>query len=141
MCAVFILECFEMYRLCNIQNMLTLLFKPFDGELVLWKQTFVCKNFTIFLPIYFNLCFGCSKEPSRRDGSFEYPQHLFLLRNAKLNFLVCTLKLKCLNALSVKGISKHFCEIYWFLRSKASFFLLYRKRYLFSFKQCLQVAV
>ena len=32
--------------------------------------------------------FGCSKEPSHRDGSFEYPQHIFLLRNKKNNFLV-----------------------------------------------------
>ena len=23
------------------------------------------------------MCFGCSKEPSHRDGSFEYPQHMF----------------------------------------------------------------
>ena len=24
------------------------------------------------------MCFGCSKELSHRDGSFEYPQHMFL---------------------------------------------------------------
>ena len=29
------------------------------------------------------MCFGCSKEPSHRDGSFEYPQHMFWLRNKK----------------------------------------------------------
>ena len=29
-----------------------------------------------FLPISLNMCFGCSKEPSHRDGSFEYPQHI-----------------------------------------------------------------
>ena len=34
------------------------------------KQNFV-------LPIRFNICFGCSKEPFHRDGSFEYPQHMF----------------------------------------------------------------
>ena len=27
------------------------------------------------------MCFGCSKEMSRREGSFEYPQHMFWLRN------------------------------------------------------------
>ena len=27
------------------------------------------------------MCFGCSKEPSHRDGSFEYPQHMFWVRN------------------------------------------------------------
>ena len=31
------------------------------------------------------MCFGCSKEPSHRDGSFEYPQHMFWLRNKKKN--------------------------------------------------------
>ena len=33
------------------------------------------------------MCFGCSKEPSHRDGSFEYPQHMFWLRNKKNNFV------------------------------------------------------
>ena len=32
------------------------------------------------------MCFGCSKEPSHRDGSFEYPQHMFWLRYKKNNF-------------------------------------------------------
>ena len=40
----------------------------------------------IFLPISFYICFGCSKEPSQRDGSFEYKQHMFRLRNKKINF-------------------------------------------------------
>ena len=35
------------------------------------------KIVNIFLPISFNICFGCSKEPSHRDGSFEYPKHTF----------------------------------------------------------------
>ena len=39
----------------------------------------------IFLPIFFNICFGCSKEPSH--GSFEYPQHMFWLRNKKIFFI------------------------------------------------------
>ena len=29
------------------------------------------------------MCFGCSKEPSHRAGSFEYPHHMFLSRNNK----------------------------------------------------------
>ena len=37
----------------------------------------------IFLFISLNMCLGCSKEPSHRDGSFEYPQHMFWLRNKK----------------------------------------------------------
>ena len=39
----------------------------------------------ISLSISFNICFGCSKEQSHRDGSFEYPQHMLLLRNEKVN--------------------------------------------------------
>ena len=37
------------------------------------------------------MCFGCSKEPSHRDGSFEYPQHIFELRNKKNIFQLGTL--------------------------------------------------
>ena len=43
-------------------------------------KTFLCKIVNIFLPIIFSICFVCSKEPSRWDGSFEYPQHMFWLR-------------------------------------------------------------
>ena len=35
------------------------------------------------------MCFGCSKEPSHWEGSFEYPQHMFWLRNKKNNFQIC----------------------------------------------------
>ena len=37
----------------------------------------------IFLSINFNICFGISKEPSQRDSSFKYPQHMFWLINKK----------------------------------------------------------
>ena len=37
------------------------------------------------------MCCGCLKEPSHRDGSFEYTQHMFWLRNKKNNFLLSTL--------------------------------------------------
>ena len=39
------------------------------------------------MPISLNNCFGCSKEPSHWDGSFEYPQHMFWLRNKKIIFV------------------------------------------------------
>ena len=60
------------------------------------KQVKINKNFkhkivNSFLPISFNICFGFSKELSHLDSSFEYPQHLFWLRNKKNNFLVHTL--------------------------------------------------
>ena len=37
------------------------------------------------------MCFGCSKEPSHGDSSFEYPQHMFWLRNKKNNYQLHTL--------------------------------------------------
>ena len=37
------------------------------------------------------MCFGCSKELSHRDGSFEYPQYMFWWRNKKNNFQLRTL--------------------------------------------------
>ena len=45
----------------------------------------------IFLSISLNMCFECSNKPSHRDGSFEYPQHMFWLRYKKYNFQVHTL--------------------------------------------------
>ena len=47
------------------------------------SKTFEFKIVVIFLPINANICFWCSKEPSHRDGSFDYPQHMFWLRNKK----------------------------------------------------------
>ena len=43
-----------------------------------------------FLRISSNIYSECSKEPSHRDGSFEYPQRMFWLRNRKNIFLVRT---------------------------------------------------
>ena len=40
------------------------------------------------------MCFGCSKEPSHWDGSFEHPQHMFWLRNKKNSFQLRTLSLR-----------------------------------------------
>ena len=37
------------------------------------------------------MCSWCSKEPSHRDGSFEYPKHMFWLRNKKTCFQLRTL--------------------------------------------------
>ena len=49
------------------------------------------KIVNIFLSIIYNICFGFPKEPSHLDGYFEYPQHMFWLRDKKINFLLCTL--------------------------------------------------
>ena len=55
------------------------------------SKNFERKIAIIFLSISLNLCFGCLKEPSYRDGSFEYRQHMFWLRNKNDNFLLRTL--------------------------------------------------
>ena len=51
------------------------------------KQNFECQIANIFLPINFNMCFVCLKEPSHGDGSFEYLQQMFKWRNKKIIFL------------------------------------------------------
>ena len=50
------------------------------------KPNPVHKAVNIFIPISFNIGFGCLEEQSHRDCSFEYPQHMFWLRNKKINF-------------------------------------------------------
>ena len=47
------------------------------------RDTFERKIVNIFLIVNFSMHFGCSKEPSQWDCSFEYPQHMFWLRNKK----------------------------------------------------------
>ena len=48
------------------------------------------KIMTNFLPVSLSICFGC-KELSHRDDSFDYPHHMFCLRNKNIgpsyNFL------------------------------------------------------
>ena len=44
---------------------------------------FECEIVIIFLSIKINTCFA-----SHRDCSFEYPPHMFWLRNKKINFQV-----------------------------------------------------
>ena len=55
------------------------------------KQNSEHKSVNIFLPISLSICFGCSKEPSHSDSSFEYSKHMFWLREKIINFLVHTL--------------------------------------------------
>ena len=50
------------------------------------SKIFQRKIAIIFLSISLNMCFGCSKEQSHRDGSFEYQQHMFWLKNKKIIF-------------------------------------------------------
>ena len=45
----------------------------------------------IFLSISLSMRFVCSTELSHGEGSFEYPQHMFWLRNKENNFQLRTL--------------------------------------------------
>ena len=54
-----------------------------EGQL---SKKFQRKIGIIFLPISLKMCFGCSKELSHQVGSFEYPQHMFWLRNRQTIF-------------------------------------------------------
>ena len=45
-----------------------------EGQL---SNFFSVKLWLFSFTISLNICFGCSKEPSHRDGSFEHPQHSF----------------------------------------------------------------
>ena len=81
----------------------------------LFSKNHLRKIVIIFLSISSNMCFGCSKEPSLGDGSFEYPKHMFWLRNKKNNFQLHTLiwgachvtwlKVRCLYQLKFSKIS------------------------------------
>ena len=48
-----------------------------------YAQYLIIQFLVFSLSIDLNMCFGCSKEPSHRDGSFEYLQHMFWLKISK----------------------------------------------------------
>ena len=54
-------------------------------QLLPLNENIVYERKIIFIssPISLNICSGCSKETSHQDGSFEYTQHMFWLRNKK----------------------------------------------------------
>ena len=88
-----------MYDRCTVWGLLVIVtiferlkhLQIYERSIVPVKQIKMCKIVIIFLSISLNMCFGCSKEPSHGDGSFEYPQHMFRLRNKKNNFQLRTL--------------------------------------------------
>ena len=55
------------------------------SQVHIYRKNFQCKIENGFLLISFNICFRCSKDPSHWDGSFEYPQHMFWMKNKKIN--------------------------------------------------------
>ena len=73
MVAVTLLEQFDAKSIpakAKVEGNIQIMIDPF-------KQNFKCKNAIIFLLISLNIYFGCSKELSRRDRSFEHPQYMF----------------------------------------------------------------
>ena len=66
-----------------------------------------------FFPISLNICFGCSKEPSHWDGSFDYTQHMFLSRNKKNIFFIMHSYLKTYYAIDNLPMLRLFaCEVF-----------------------------
>ena len=67
------------------------------------------------------MCFGCSKEPSHWEGSFEYPQHMFWMRNKEIVFQYTLLSGGLLFKLSprffkkAKGIRPSVCPLCYLL--------------------------
>ena len=55
------------------------------------QRKFYLRKLLIFLPSNLNMCFGCSGGPSHWDGSFEYPHHMFWMRNKENNIPLRTL--------------------------------------------------
>ena len=65
-------------------------------------------NCEYFIPIIsFNTCFGCSKEPSYLDDSFEYPQHIFWLI-----FFICELPICPDNHTELAAIANALHNVY-----------------------------
>ena len=112
----------------------------YSFEASLWgfdKQICDLKIVIIFLPIIFNMCFGCSIEPSHWDGSFEYPQHMFdweiscfdWLRNKKTSFFVPSLNYR---PGSLYDASNEYPQLFLRNRKEVSSFFLSKKRRLLS---------
>ena len=74
----------------------------------------------IFLAISYNMCFGCSKEPSNWDSSLEYQQHMFWLKNKKTNFQLG--QIKKISVFRVMGLK-------FLSRVGTRFFLLEKKQF------------
>ena len=83
--------CFSMYKCRIIYELVGLSVELFMNLKDQINKIFECKIVNSFLPINFKvICFVCSKEPSHRDGSIEYPQHMFSLRYKKNHFQLHT---------------------------------------------------
>ena len=79
---------------------------PAQGQ---FSKTNLRKIAITFLSIGLNMCFGCSKEPSRRDDSLEYSQHMLWLSNKKITFLLHPFNNRPVNALKYRNLF-YFCS-------------------------------
>ena len=75
----------EIRKLVFRYTLLTKVLVPIPKDQI--DKDFQGQIFNIFLSISFNICFGYWKEQSQWDGTFEYPQHIFWLRNKNKAFL------------------------------------------------------
>ena len=64
---------------------------PIRGSSTIGQVNSFAVKCDYFLSISLNMCFGYSQEQSRRDGSFEPPQHMSWSRNKKTNLKLRTL--------------------------------------------------
>ena len=87
------------------------------------------KFVNIPLPIVLSIWFGCSKEPSHWDNSFEYPQHMFWLKNKKSIFLGYKLLTKGLTYAVSEGL-----DMPSHVRSLATAFNILRLTFYLSWK-------
>ena len=67
------------------------------------NENFQVKNYDIFLISAQNIDCGYSLKPTRRGGSNEYPQCMFLSRNKKNNVYPCEPQFYCIKV-GFKGV-------------------------------------
>ena len=69
----------------NFISVIKLIIQTISEAKVRLNKAYKGKIVINLYPISINIFFGCSKELSHCDGSFEYPQRMFQLRNKRKN--------------------------------------------------------
>ena len=75
------------------------------------RKSYKSKIVIIFLSINLNMCFGWTKELFHWDGSFEFPQYMFWMRNKENNFHCF---LHCLHLTHKKGARLIWVKLYYY---------------------------
>ena len=89
------------------------------------------KNCDFFLSINLNMCFGCSKEPSHWDGSFEYPQHMLWIRNKENSFPTRTLIWRPMKTKLILSFPDSKASLANILSIKIVIFLIHQLKHMF----------